>query len=199
MMQLAAQAPIPVNALIRPRAGDFTYSPAEVATMVHDIRMAREAGIAGVVIGALTRDGALDCAALGRLVAAADGLSLTLSRAFDLVADRDAALETAITLGFSRILTSGGATNAPGGLTEIARLIACAGPRIRILPGGGITAANVDRFRAAGATELHASCSRPSNPDARLVGFGFSGPGDRQIDEQAVRALKAAIVLVDDR
>ena len=50
---------INVNVLIRPREGSFVYSPSEVRTMISDIEFCRNAGVDGVVIGALTPDGTL--------------------------------------------------------------------------------------------------------------------------------------------
>jgi copper homeostasis protein len=108
LMRLAAQAPIPVYAMIRPRAGDFVFSAREGEIMLADIEAVGGAGLAGVVLGASLPDGRLDEALLSRLHGHARGLGTTLHRAFDLVPDRPAALEAAIALGFERILTSGG-------------------------------------------------------------------------------------------
>src|SRR5271166_4648983 len=47
---------IPVNVLIRPRAGDFIYSEAELAVMRCDIEVAKSLGAAGIVLGVLTPD-----------------------------------------------------------------------------------------------------------------------------------------------
>jgi len=67
-------------------------------------------------------------------------------------------LEQAIRLGFSRILTSGGAATAPEGAAQIARYVAQARGRIAILPGGGINASNVAQLvRDTGVTEVHFS------------------------------------------
>ena len=52
LMTLAARAPVPVYAMIRPRAGDFVFSPAEIDQMRREIDAVREAGLAGVVLGA---------------------------------------------------------------------------------------------------------------------------------------------------
>jgi len=62
-----------VMVLIRPRAGDFCYAPAEVRCMERDVALARAAGVHGVVVGALLPSGAVDAEALARLVAAAKG------------------------------------------------------------------------------------------------------------------------------
>eukprot|EP01036_Dinobryon_divergens_P055490 gene55490-74084_t len=69
-MQLAARAPIPVNALIRPRVGDFVFGDEDIDIMIADIEAARAAGLAGVVIGAAQASGTLDRPVLERLVEA---------------------------------------------------------------------------------------------------------------------------------
>ena len=46
-----------LHVIIRPRGGDFLYSPIEVRTMLKDIEMARQLGADGVVFGCLTANG----------------------------------------------------------------------------------------------------------------------------------------------
>ena len=65
---------IKLNVIIRPRSGDFLYTPIEVEAMLADIRMARELGADGIVVGCLTADGAVDKPLLRRFVEAAEGL-----------------------------------------------------------------------------------------------------------------------------
>lgn len=191
-MAHAARSPIPAHALIRPRTGDFVFTTDDVRVMLDDVRAARSAGLAGVVIGALRSDGQLDVAALETLVAAAEGMDLTLDRAFDLAADREEALETAIRLGFSRILTSGGAKTAFEGLPRVERLARRAAGRISIMPGAGVRPETAEALLTlSGVFELHASCSEPiDGADPRLSAFGFSQPGERRTTVEAVRAMK---------
>jgi copper homeostasis protein len=193
-MAAAALAPIPVYALIRPRAGGFLYSEAEVSVMEADVAAAREAGLAGVVIGATTADGTLDRHAIRRLIGAAEGLDLTLHRAIDVVSDMDASLDLAIELGFSRVLTSGGARHAEEGIDIIARLVERSAGTISIMPGGGVRPENAARFLAIpGVTELHASCSRADVGTERLVELGFSSEMPRRTDAEIIRKLKTEI------
>lgn len=60
LMAQAAGIGLPVMAMIRPRAGDFVWSPDERAAMLVEIAAARAAGLAGVVIGASLPDGRLE-------------------------------------------------------------------------------------------------------------------------------------------
>ena len=88
LMQAAAEIGMTCHVMIRPRAGDFRYSPQEVDVMLHDIAAAQQFGHAGVVLGAENAEGALDLNLLDRLVAASEGLDKTLHRVVDVVADR---------------------------------------------------------------------------------------------------------------
>lgn len=194
MMALAAGCGVPVHVLIRPRAGGFRYSQAEIAAMGADVAAARAAGLQGVVIGAAGADGRLELAVLARLVEAARGMAVTLNRVFDLVPDRVEALEAAIGLGCSRVLTSGGAATAADGAAEIGVLVARAAGRIGVLPAGGIRAGNVRALvEATGVREVHASCGRRVAAAARERALGLAPAGARQTDAGEVRRLKAAL------
>jgi copper homeostasis protein len=197
LMKLAAKVPLPVHCMIRPRGGGFCYGEADIAQMLLDIDMARDLGLSGVVFGALTDDGELDSEFLDRLVRHAEGLDLTLHRAFDCCGpDVDRAIDTAIDLGFDRILTSGGEKTALEGLPALMRIFAKAGNRITIMPGSGINAGNISQLKSRlPLTEVHASCSRPI-PMARgpVADLGFVRDGQRETDTGLVRALKKALV-----
>lgn len=196
LMEVAATFDIPCNAIIRPRAGDFIYSEEEIDIMRADIEAVRDAGLAGVVLGACLPDGRLDRMVLDTLAKAAKGLDLTLHRAFDLVPGIPEAVEIAVKLGFSRILTSGGAKTAIEGMVGVKQAIDAAGGRISVMPGAGISADNAAQFLKLGISEIHASCSSPvSMPQGRLVEFGFVPDGARHTDPAKVRALKQAISL----
>ncbi|MDE5836540.1 MAG: copper homeostasis protein CutC, partial [Paramuribaculum sp.] len=149
---------IRVHVLIRPRGGDFLYTPQEVDCMVDDIVAAREAGVHGVVIGALTPDGEIDMNACRKMMEAAAGISVTFHRAFDLCRDPFKALEDIISLGCDRILTSGQAQTALEGKENLAELVKQADGRIIILAGAGVSQSNAaEILNASGTGEIHAS------------------------------------------
>jgi copper homeostasis protein len=142
--------------IIRPRGGDFLFNDDEFASMRADIEAAKAEGANGAVIGLLTAEGEIDIGRTRELVALARPLSVTFHRAFDVAADPFRALETLIELGVDRLLTSGQEPSVLEGLPLIAELMKRAGDRIIIMPGGGITARNVERIVAAAKPrEMH--------------------------------------------
>lgn len=177
-----------VHVLIRPRAGDFVYSPEEADRMAQQVEEALEAGAAGIVLGALTPERDVDLPLTERLVSlvesfnladellrsdrchaandshffpeAARRVSITFHRAFDCCRRPFEALEQIIGLGCDRILTSGQAETAEAGAEVLRELRRRARGRIGILPGGGVTPGNAARILArTGCTEIHASAS----------------------------------------
>jgi copper homeostasis protein len=188
---------IGVNAIIRPRGGDFLYTETEVRSMLFDIATAKDLGLDGVVFGCLTPEGDVDTLLLRRLMAAADGLTVTFHRAFDVCRDPFAALECIVDCGCDRILTSGRQPDAAGGIPLIARLVERAAGRIIIMPGCGVREGNIKRIAAeTGAREFHASarCTRESGmiyrgSEARM-GSPFCKEFEREeTDRRAVAQL----------
>ncbi|OHV77494.1 copper homeostasis protein CutC [Rhizobium sp. LCM 4573] len=192
LMVLAAQAPIPVYAMIRPRAGSFVFDGDDEKTVMADIHAVRAAGLAGVVIGANRPDMTLDLPLLQRLMERAEGLGVTLHRAFDLTPDPNAALEQAVDLGVERILTSGLAVNSSEGLDILKRLVRQASGRVSIMPGGGVNLATVERVvTETGASEIHSSCRRlVENEDERASAFGFQPPRSYATDAGIVKEMR---------
>uniref|UniRef100_A0A8C4EMM1 Copper homeostasis protein cutC homolog n=1 Tax=Dicentrarchus labrax TaxID=13489 RepID=A0A8C4EMM1_DICLA len=191
---------IPIYAMIRPRGGDFLYSDQEVEVMRKDIELMKSHGADGLVLGALTEDGRVDAELCMELLAAARPLPVTFHRAFDMVHDPAVALETLVSLGFQRVLTSGCDSTALEGLPLIKRLIDQAKGRISIMPGGGITERNLQRIlEGSGAQEFH--CSARSGKDSAMkfrntcvmMGAAFSAPeyGLKVADVSKVRTLNA--------
>lgn len=194
-VKAAADGPMPVHVLIRPRPGGFVYSSLEQDVILADIRYALADGAAGVVVGA-TIDGSIDERFLARMREAAGTSSLTFHRAFDTLTDQKAAIEMLVAAGVDRVLTSGGKTAAPDALEELRQIVACAAGRVQVMAGGGVNEASVDDILATGVTAVHASAKR-AVPDLVSVGLGDSSPAGaptRDVTDFAtVRALRAAI------
>ncbi|MBX0289101.1 copper homeostasis protein CutC [Hymenobacter sp. HSC-4F20] len=165
---------IPVFVLIRPRPGNFCYSPDELAIMVTDIAQCRELGCAGVVLGVLDAQGRVDLPRCRALLKAAGPLPVTFHRAFDACPDQAQALEDVVALGCQRILTSGGQATAEAGQAQLAALVRQAAGRICIMPGAGIRPSNIWALATrTAATEFHASASHllPAAPAPRPTEF----------------------------
>ena len=156
-----------INVLIRAREGGFCYTAAEVEAMCQDIEFCREAGVHGVVIGALTDDGDIDMEACQKMVAAAGEVSITFHRAFDICREPLVALEQIISLGCHRLLTSGQQSSAEQGAEFIAELVKRAAGRIIIMPGAGINPKNIAAIeQKTAATEFHSTAAIDSADSA---------------------------------
>jgi copper homeostasis protein len=155
----------PTHVLIRIRPGDFVYDADEVRVMAADAALAIRAGAAGVVIGALRRDGALDFETLETIAAAARGedprAEVTIHRAVDVGAHsvRNAAALAASALAPTRILTSGGGPVAGEALDILAEAVAVAGP-VQIMAGGGVSPQTIPALIATGVAAVHLSAKK---------------------------------------
>ena len=174
-----------LNVIIRPRGGDFLYDDYEAACMEQDIRTCKQLGADGVVIGALTAEGDIDTALCKRLIAAADGMSVTFHRAFDMCRDPHKALEELIGIGCDRVLTSGQEATALVGVPLLKELVEQADGRIIIMPGCGVNSGNASAIlQATGANEIHASARKSVGSGMKFRHSGVS-MGNPDSDEYA--------------
>ena len=157
--QVLNNCDITTNILVRARGGDFTYTKPEVDLMVDDIKLCKQLGVDGVVIGALTEDGDIDMEAMQAMMnAAKPELSVTFHRAFDRAKDPFDALEKIISLGCDRLLTSGQQESAEIGAELLSQLVKQSNGRIIIMPGKGVRVNNIDYIeKISGATEFHST------------------------------------------
>lgn len=147
-----------LHVIIRPRGGDFLYSPLELERMEEDIRICKELGVDGVVFGCLTEQGNVDMEQCRRLLALARPMSATFHRAFDHTSDPMAAMEQIITLGFDRILSSGQCPKAADGIPTLAAMEQAARRRITIMAGSGVCEDNIRQlYEATGIRAYHFS------------------------------------------
>ncbi|WP_035287745.1 copper homeostasis protein CutC [Clostridium sp. KNHs214] len=152
-----ANVKIPVMVIIRPRGGSFEYSREEVEIMKEDIKIAKELGAHGVVIGALVHSN-IDIKTVRELVEISKPMSVTFHMAFDEIEDKFSAIDQLVSLQVDRILTKGGKVNALEGKDELKALVQYANGRITIMPGKGVTKENRQYILDyTGATEIHGS------------------------------------------
>ncbi len=191
LMQLAHNSTVPVYAMIRPRAGDFCFTDAEINVMADDIRAASDAGLAGVVLGAANADNTLNTQALATLCELAGPMGKTLHRVIDTLQDAHLALEQAIDLGFDQVLTSGGQPDAIDGVDMLAQLQVRAAGRIAIMAGSGVTPARVAQLhRQTGIVDFHASCRVPVPLNHRFSQLGFGSAIEQRTDVDMIRQFR---------
>jgi copper homeostasis protein len=156
--QVRSRIQIDIFVMIRPRGGDFCYSPDEFDLMLHDILEARRLGADGIILGVLDLQAHVDVPRTRQLIESAGPLPVTFHRAIDMTPDPCAALASVIETGAQRVLTSGGAPKVTQGLASVARMVKTAGERIHVMAGGGINLQNIVTVaQSTGASEFHAS------------------------------------------
>jgi copper homeostasis protein len=176
---------LPVHVLLRPRAGGFVYTHAEIELMRDDLLHARSLGASGFIIGMLHPDRTVDIERTRSLVALAAPLEVTFHRAFDTTQSLDEALEDVIATGCRRLLTSGGEQDVDAGANRLASLVQQAAGRIEIAVGGGLRLTNASRVaRVTGATHFHGSLR---NTEASHLAPLQARPLDKFASENTVR------------
>lgn len=203
--QIRSENDIPVRCLMRPRAGDFLYTPEEIRQMAMEIRVLRSCGASGFVIGCLTADGDLDGEAMKPLLEAAEGAGLTLHRCIDVSRDLPKTYLDALSLGIDTVLTSGGAGNCSAGADTIAQLLklrdAHGGPEVLI--GAGVNASVISTFRSRfpQARAFHMSGKTEIESGMRFrregVPMGIPGFDEWHIQQTSLDAVKAARLALD--
>lgn len=204
LRQIRWESNIPIRCLMRPRAGDFCYTPEEIQLMAAQITELSAAGADGFVIGCLTPEGDLDEKALTSLLQAAQGKALTLHRCIDVSRDLEHTYRQAAALGFDTVLTSGGAANCRAGKETIRSLLALhdrlQGPEI--LVGAGVNAALITAFLQEmpqiSAFHMSGKQNVKSSMVFRREGIPMGIPGldewhIQQTDEETVRQAKFAL------
>ena len=161
---------IELYVMIRPRGGDFLYSNDEFEIMKQDIKVCKDLGCDGIVLGILTPGGNVDKIRCRQLVDYAYPLGITFHRAFDRTKDAFRSIEDIIEIGCERILTSGQQPKAADGAELIKQLIQLAEDRIIIMPGSGVNSENIISLaESTGAIEFHSSASVLKNSNMNYM------------------------------
>lgn len=175
---------IRLHVIVRPRGGDFLYSPMELDIMEEDIRMVREAGADGVVFGCLTPEGDVDREVMQKLLKVSEGLSVTFHRAFDYVRNPESVLEELVEMGVDRVLTSGQQPTALQGADLLRKLVKRAANRIIVMPGCGVNETNIAELATrTGAEEFHFSARENRQSRMLLRNPALSMGGTVSVDE----------------
>ena len=153
---------IPINVLIRPRFGDFLYSDYEVNIIRNEIKMFKELGANGIVVGILTKNGEIDLYNMKKFIDEAQGTPITFHRAFDVCKNPIEAFYQLHELGIQNILTSGQAQNCLKGKKLLKELVGLSNKnnksKTEILVGAGLNMENIGEIaNSTGATNFHFS------------------------------------------
>jgi len=212
---------VPLMVMIRPRTGDFLYSPAELDVMIEDIRTFKSLGAEGVVFGVLRANGWIDVESTQRLAIEASGMEVCFHRAFDMTPDpademdSDAPLNQLAQIpNITRVLTSGRNPSAPDSIRTLRGFLRYAqvlsaehrtptNP-LGILPGSGINPSTVPQLLydllLLGLREVHLSGGSWVEGGTEFrrdgMGMGVSGSGEWGIwrtNEESVRQVRKAI------
>jgi len=181
--------------IIRPRGGDFLYTDDEYEIMLHDLKLCKQLGCDGVVIGLLNGDGMIDEKRTGVLIEIAYPMGVTFHRAFDRCKDPFEAMEQLIKLGCERILTSGQMPTVSEGSDKIGELNKAADHRIIIMPGSGVRKENIKMLTVkTGCTEFHSSLRRKAKSKMGFIHPAFENSEEsytnNAIDAGDVRGLR---------
>lgn len=178
--------------IIRPRGGDFLYSDAEYEIMKADIKLCKQLGCDGIVIGMLNKDGTVDKKRCSHFVELAYPIGVSFHRAFDRTADPFKALEDIIEIGCERILTSGQKPNVADATELIAQLIEKADDRIIIMPGSAVRSENIiDIATRTKATEFHSSARIMADSNMEFVQESLKEKlSHASVDENEIRKMK---------
>ncbi len=147
---------IPLVAIIRPRGGDFIYTPNEFDEMIKSIKCCKSLGYNGIAIGALTHKGEIDQVYMKAIMEVAKGMEVTFHMAFDECNDLFGTMNALKAIGVRRILTKGGKHSAFKNIEQIKALHLASKGEIIIMPGGGVTKDNyLELVKKTGVTEVH--------------------------------------------
>lgn len=184
-----------VICMVRSRGGGFTYSKEEYDQMFMDAKILLEHGADGIAFGFLNSDHSIQIEKTKEMVALIHHYhkEAIFHRAIDVSDDLERNARMLVDCGIDRLLTSGGQAKALDGLATIKSLLHYP---IEILAGSGINATNVQAFKDAGITQVHASCRAfgkdPTTAFAN-VSFAYGEEDYEYVSEEKVRALRRAI------
>ncbi len=147
---------IPIMVLIRPRGGNFVYTPVEIEVMKKDIELCKEIGVHGVALGALKADGTIDLELTKELIALAKPLQITFHKAIDETNDIIREFKKLQDLGIDNVLTSGGKETAIVGVDVINSMAQLSKAKLNIIAAGKITKSNLtSHIEQINAKEFH--------------------------------------------
>ena len=137
---------IPIFPMVRARGGNFFYSKDEIEIMKEDIKLFKEIGVKGIVLGCLTNDNKIDLETTKELVDLAYPMEVTFHKAIDEISNPLDYIDALIDIGIKRILTSGGKATALEGKDLINDMIRKSNKKLKIVVAGKVTKENLSEL-----------------------------------------------------
>ena len=154
--EILREVRLPARVMVR-EADDFLCDrPGELERLCDSAREFDALGVDGILVG-FVKNGRVDEAPLGAVLAAAPRSRVTFHRAFDAARDPFEALETLKRhVQIDRVLSGGGDGGWAARCARLETLAVRAHPRIVVLPGGGVDGDALEHIaRAPRLTEAH--------------------------------------------
>ena len=148
---------LPIHVLIRPKGGDFIFNNQEYDVMINKINLFKAYNVKGFVVGFMEKDRSLNSDILSEFRKITKGFELTFHRAFDFLANQEESIELLIEKDFNRILCSGNELSAEKGVENLRNYNKISNGRITIMPGGGVSLDNFQKFKRSSFNEIHLS------------------------------------------
>ncbi len=170
-------ARIDIHVMLRPRPGDFLYTPREIDQILDDARKLAQTGIQGVVFGALTPANRLDLALIAQVATLVAPLPVTVHRALDYSLEPEQALAGLVGIA-PRVLTGGPAPTAWEARAKLGQWVSAYAEQLRFVISGGLKIEQMpDMLEDVRAHEYH---------------FGSAARTGNTVAVKKVRALHAA-------
>lgn len=171
--QVVQATSLPVYAMLRPRAGNFTYTEVEKEQILDDFAALSQTGIQGVVFGALSPANELDIDFCSAVVERARylGLGTTFHRAIDAARQPVVIAQQLVELGVNRVLTSGGHPTVREGVVGIEALVAKFSRDISVQAGSGVNANTAGLLWSAGVRSFHMTARKFDRQLEDSLGF----------------------------
>lgn len=151
---------IQLATMIRPRGGDYCYSPDEIEIMCEDIKHAHHLNSDYLVVGALTKDNEIDQNAINHFLKAEPSANFVFHMAFDLIPihKQKSAIDLLVDFGFKRILLNGSIDrhDVMENLNHLKSLNDYSDGRIELMVGGGVNLTNYQEIiNKTGVAAVH--------------------------------------------
>ena len=148
---------IPIKVMIRPRGGNFIYTPEEIDTMIQDINMCKDLGIPEIVTGLLNENQEIDMEGMLSLSANVAEMPITFHKAIDETSDYKSAIQQLKKIQQVKfLLTSGQASTANDGIENLKEMITICGNEICVVVAGKVTNHNIEDLHSKiNAKEYH--------------------------------------------